>query len=99
MSNVTQKLLADVKILAADSEELAKATAAQVGEKTAELRNRIQQTVTDLKPRLAQVESMIKEKADMAATTTDEYVRAQPWTAIGIAAGAGLILGILIGRH
>ena len=85
--------------MAADSEELAKATAAQVGEKTAELRNRIQQTVTDLKPRLAQVESMIKEKADMAATTTDEYVRAQPWTAIGIAAGAGLILGILIGRH
>jgi len=28
----------------------------------------------------------------------DEQVREHPWTAVGVAAGVGLVLGILLGR-
>ena len=38
-------------------------------------------------------------KTKAAARATDEYVHESPWTAIGIAAGAGLLIGLLIGRR
>jgi ElaB/YqjD/DUF883 family membrane-anchored ribosome-binding protein len=31
--------------------------------------------------------------------TTDEYVRTNPWTAVGIAAAAGAIIGFLASRR
>jgi ElaB/YqjD/DUF883 family membrane-anchored ribosome-binding protein len=40
----------------------------------------------------------MEEKARTAARTTDDYVRDNPWRAVGIAAGVGFLLG-LIGRR
>ena len=34
-----------------------------------------------------------------AARVADDYVHDKPWQAIGIAAGVGLIIGLLIGRR
>jgi ElaB/YqjD/DUF883 family membrane-anchored ribosome-binding protein len=34
-----------------------------------------------------------------AARATDEFVHDRPWTAVGVAAGVGLIIGLLIGRR
>ncbi len=45
MTDTTRQLIADLKVLAADSEELAKATATQAGERVTELRGRIQRCV------------------------------------------------------
>ena len=95
----TQKLVSDFRVLVADAEDLVQATTAQAGDKIAEVRGRVQQSVADLKPRLARVEATLREQANAAVTTTDEYVRAQPWTAVGVAAGLGLIIGILVGRR
>jgi ElaB/YqjD/DUF883 family membrane-anchored ribosome-binding protein len=39
------------------------------------------------------------EKGKEAAHTTDEFVHEHPWKAVGIAAGVGLIVGLLIGRR
>ena len=39
------------------------------------------------------------EKTKLAAKATDDYVRDNPWQAVGIAAMAGLVLGILISRR
>jgi len=30
---------------------------------------------------------------------TDEYVHEHPWRSVGVAAGVGLIIGLLIGRR
>ena len=94
----TRKLVSDVRILAADAEELVKVTAGQTGEKIAETRNRIQKSVADLKPRLAQAQAALADDARSAAELGDSYVHEQPWTAIGIAAGVSILVGILIGR-
>ena len=31
--------------------------------------------------------------------TADEYVRDNPWQAVGVAAGIGLVIGLLVGRR
>jgi ElaB/YqjD/DUF883 family membrane-anchored ribosome-binding protein len=99
MSQATQQLVDDLKVLAADAEELVKATAAQTGERIAAARVGIQQSVAALKPRLTHAQSVIADNAKTAATSTDAAVRENPWAAIGIATGVGLLLGLLIGRR
>jgi len=38
------------------------------------------------------------DRAREAASEIDEQVRRNPWAAVGIAAGVGLLLGLLLGR-
>ena len=95
----TQKLVTDLRVLVTDAEDLVKATAAQTGEKIAEVRTRIQQAASDIKPRLARAEAVLEEKATAAVTGADDYVHTNPWTAVGIAAGVGFLVGILACRR
>ena len=93
------KLVADLKLVVADAEELLRATASQAGEKVAAARERIQASLASAKVKLSEAERALLEKTKQAAKATDEYVHDNPWNAIGIAAAAGFVLGILIGRR
>jgi ElaB/YqjD/DUF883 family membrane-anchored ribosome-binding protein len=41
----------------------------------------------------------VTDGAKQTAGITDGYVRANPWTALGGAAAAGLLVGILLARR
>jgi ElaB/YqjD/DUF883 family membrane-anchored ribosome-binding protein len=94
-----QKLVADLKVVVADAEELLRATASQAGEKVSVARERIQASLATAKVKLAEAERALLEKSKLAARATDDYVRENPWQAVGIAAAAGLVLGVLISRR
>ena len=93
------KLVADLKAVVADAEELLRATASQAGEKVAAARERIQASLASAKLKLTDAERAALEQARKAAKATDEYVHENPWRAVGIAAVAGLVLGVLISRR
>ena len=99
MSTQSERVVSDVKVLINDTEELVKVTTSQAGEKVAEIRTRAQAAVNNLKPKLAALETEIIDKAKTAATATDTYIHENPWTAIGVAAGIGLLIGLLSGRR
>lgn len=99
MTQATQKLVTDVGVLVADTKDLVKATASGAGDKMVEIRGKIEQSVANLRPRLVEAEAGLREKTTAAAKAADDYVHTQPWPAIGIAAGVGLLIGLLIGRH
>ena len=94
-----QKLVADLKVVVADAEELLRATASQAGEKVSAARARIEASLATAKVKLTEAERVLLEKSKLAAKATDDYVRDNPWQAVGIAAMAGLVLGILISRR
>jgi ElaB/YqjD/DUF883 family membrane-anchored ribosome-binding protein len=94
-----QKLVADMKNVVADAEEILRATAGIAGEKMAELRERISERLSDAKLRLADAEAIVCDKTKAAARATDDFVNENPWQSVGIAAGVGLLLGIIIGRR
>ena len=94
-----EKLVADLKVVVADAEELLRATASQAGEKVSAARERIQASLATAKVKLGEAERALLEKTKQAAKATDDYVRDNPWQAVGIAAMAGLVLGILISRR
>jgi ElaB/YqjD/DUF883 family membrane-anchored ribosome-binding protein len=51
------------------------------------------------KKALADAEKVVIKKSKEFADIADDYVRENPWSALGIAAGMGLVLGLLIRRN
>jgi ElaB/YqjD/DUF883 family membrane-anchored ribosome-binding protein len=97
---VTQEqLIADFKVVVADAEALLKATANQGGEKLAEIRAKTEKSLRVAKARIGEAQAALLVKTKAAAKTTDAYVHENPWKAIGVAAGVGLVIGLLIGRR
>ena len=93
-----EKLMQDMRVVVADAEELLRATAGQAGEKISAARERIQENLAAAKERLAAAQESMVAKTKQAAKATDEYVHENPWRAVGIAAGVGLVVGMLISR-
>jgi ElaB/YqjD/DUF883 family membrane-anchored ribosome-binding protein len=100
MSTVNKdKLIADMKVVVADAEELLRATANQAGDKVSELRGRIQDHLVTARASLADAQAAMVDKAKEVGRATDDYVQDNPWRSVGIAAGVGLLVGLLIGRR
>ncbi|MFA5081105.1 MAG: DUF883 family protein [Hydrogenophilaceae bacterium] len=95
----SEQLVADFKVVVADAEALLKATAGQGGEKLAEIRAKAEDSLKVAKARLADAQEALIIKTKAAAKATDAYVHENPWRAIGVAAGVGLVIGLLIGRR
>ncbi|MBK6862872.1 MAG: DUF883 domain-containing protein [Ideonella sp.] len=95
----TDKLLADLRLVVADAEELLHTTAGQAGEGVAELRAKVQASLASARDGLAQAQEAALAKARAAGRAADDYVHENPWRSIGIAAGFGLVVGLLIGRR
>ena len=94
-----EKLVQDLRLVIADAEDLLKATAANAGEKVAAARERIQDRIHSAKIKLAEAEEALLLRTREAARATDAFVHDNPWYAVGIGAGVGLIIGMLIGRR
>jgi ElaB/YqjD/DUF883 family membrane-anchored ribosome-binding protein len=93
-----RKLVEDLKAVVADAEELLKATAGQTGERIAAARAKAEESLKAAKARLAEQEGAVMAKTRAAAKATEDYLRANPWKAVGIAAGAGFVLCLLAPR-
>lgn len=93
-----ERLVSDLKTLVGDAEELLKATTNQAGEKVTLARQKIEQSLIEGKKALADAEKALVKKSKEYADVADDYVRENPWSAVGIAAGAGLVLGLLLRR-
>lgn len=94
-----QKLAADLRVVVSDAEELLRLTAGQAGDKVAAARDRVGKSLEEAKAKLGELEDQALEKGKAAAHATDIFVHENPWKSIGIAAGLGLLLGVLIGRR
>ena len=93
------QLIDDLTAVIRDAENLLRATAAQTGDKVQEMRARAEESVRQAKVRLEGVEEEALEHARVLAGEADQYVRGNPWQAVGIAAGIGLVLGLLMSRR
>jgi len=95
----SEKLMRDLQTVVEDAEALLQATAAQTGERVDGIRARAQASLKQAKTRLLEAEDEALEQVRAAAATADEYVHENPWQAVGVAAGAGLLLGLLLSRR
>jgi ElaB/YqjD/DUF883 family membrane-anchored ribosome-binding protein len=94
-----EKLISDMKAVVSDAEEILRATADVAGDRIGMLRERLSVRLHDAKLRLSDAEERLVDRTKAAARATDDFVNENPWRAAGIAAGVGLLLGIIVGRR
>jgi Uncharacterized conserved protein len=97
--NAQEILMADFQVLVADTEKLLAHTATLAGDQADELRAQIQESLLRAKETLKQTEESLRERGEAAIVATEEYVQNNPWQSVGLAAGAGFLIGLLATRR
>lgn len=93
-----ERVMADLKSLVRDSEDLLKATAGDVSEKAKEARSRVAAALERARATCENVQEQTLAKAKAAAKQADTVIRAHPYESIGVAFGLGLLIGVLVAR-
>jgi ElaB/YqjD/DUF883 family membrane-anchored ribosome-binding protein len=82
-----------------EKDRLAKDVGGMVNEAGDFLKSFGTQKLQSAKQTLSQAGTMVGDNAKQYADITDEFVRANPWKALGVAAAAGVLVGILLARR
>ncbi|HEY5899633.1 MAG TPA: DUF883 family protein [Burkholderiales bacterium] len=93
------KLMHDMRAVVIDAEELLKATAAQTGDRIEKIRAKAEGSVRAAREQLLAAGEKFETSAKAAAHDVNDQVHKHPWATAGVAAGIGLLVGLLIGRR
>ena len=96
VSDARAQLVEDFNKVVSDTESLLRAMASVPGDKASALRASVEENLAAAKRRVRDIQGAAYEKGTAAVRATDEYVRDNPWTLIGVAAAVGLIVGLVI---
>jgi ElaB/YqjD/DUF883 family membrane-anchored ribosome-binding protein len=99
LSDIRAAASTEVRSLIEDVEELIARIADLKDADVARVRGKVQRAVDATKQSLQDGAEAIRDRAQKAASTADDYVRDSPWQAVGIAALVGAIIGILATRR
>jgi ElaB/YqjD/DUF883 family membrane-anchored ribosome-binding protein len=84
----------DLNAAITQSQDLLKAEAPR-----GDARTKFEEQPGSVPPSAAETSQPAVVKVRSAAAAADDYVRHSPWSAIGIAAAAGMLIGFLTGRR
>jgi ElaB/YqjD/DUF883 family membrane-anchored ribosome-binding protein len=94
-----ERLVRDLRAVVDDAELLLRLAVKDAGQTYEDARGRLQQSLQTAKASLVSAEEAVTERATRAARATDDYMRTHPWETIGIGAGIGLLIGLLMSRR
>jgi ElaB/YqjD/DUF883 family membrane-anchored ribosome-binding protein len=94
-----EKLIDNFNVVVSEAEQILKLTANKAGDKLNVVRGRVEESLQTAKAQLTEVEAMMLERTREAVQATDDYIKANPWRSVGIAAGVGMIFGMIIARR
>jgi len=100
----------DVQNVVTEAQELLKTMKDEGASKLDEVKSKVAGQYEDVKSKVAgqyevarekfgELQTTVQDGAKTAMTTTDAYVRSNPWRAVGIAAAAGAIIALLASRR
>jgi ElaB/YqjD/DUF883 family membrane-anchored ribosome-binding protein len=91
-----KQLLDDLHALVAEAERMLGASSSDIAEEAVgTLRARFEMA----QERLSEIYNGARKKVVDGAKLTDETIRANPYQSVAVAAGVGLLIGLLVGRR
>ena len=90
----TERLIDDMKNVVTDSEILMREVGNELSEKAKQARARLAVSLESAKERCGE----LQERAKLTAKAADEMVHEHPYTSMGVALAAGVLIGVLIAR-
>ena len=95
MQEANNRLRQDLRLIIRDAEDLLKTTAGAAGDKAGEVRRRLANALESAKATCGR----LQDKTVQAAKASDRVIRAHPYESLGVALGAGLLIGVLVARR
>jgi ElaB/YqjD/DUF883 family membrane-anchored ribosome-binding protein len=89
----------DFRTMINDSEDLLKAAATVSGEGFAVARTKFEDKLRRAKATLAEASQPVIDRTWETAAAAYDYVHGSPWTAIGVAIAAGVLIGFLAAKR
>jgi ElaB/YqjD/DUF883 family membrane-anchored ribosome-binding protein len=89
----------DIQNVVSDAQELLKTVQSEGSSRLTEVKGQVQAKLDNAKQMLGELGTTVQDGAKQAMDTTDAYVRANPWRAIGVSAAVGALIGFLIARR
>lgn len=86
----------DVQNVVSEAQELLKTVKDEGATQVDAMKSKVQAQYDVARQKLGEIQTTVAEGAKVAATSTDAYVRGNPWRAVGIAAATGAVFGLLI---
>lgn len=74
-------------------------TARTVGAAAASAAQRVGEGLEQGREAFAELQALMADRTRECMHSTETYIRDNPWQAVGMAAGIGLVLGLLLGRR
>ena len=93
------ELWQEFRNLVSAGDALLRSTTSLSGEALAQVREQFREKLATARSRLTDASRTALDKGRDAAVATDDYVRANPWPAVGVALVVGLLAGILVARR
>ncbi|MES2127416.1 MAG: DUF883 family protein [Pseudomonadota bacterium] len=97
-SSARDQLMDNLRSVITDAESWLSKGAKDGGVDWANAKAKFETTLHNAKEDLVRLEQAVVEKTKVAAKATDEYVKENPWKAVGLGAAVGVVIGMLIAR-
>ncbi|MCY1268073.1 hypothetical protein D3C76_540340 [compost metagenome] len=94
-----EEFISEFQTLVSDTEKLLQSSADLFGAEAEQLREQIQANLKRARAALDSTQATVKDRGQATVEATEEYVRENPWKAVGIAAGVGFLFGLLLNRR
>ncbi len=88
----------DVQNVVTEAQELLKTVKDEGASQLDALKTKVSSQLDTAKQKYGEIQQTVTDGAQLAMTSTDAYVRSNPWRAVGIAAAAGALIGFLAAR-
>lgn len=99
-NNVNREQLAsDLRRVLDDVQALLDQAAQASGQQAQDLRSRAAEQLHRARLRLGDLQHTLGERSRAAVHATDDWVHVHPWSALGIGAGVGFLIGLLVARR
>lgn len=89
----------DLKTLSGDAKKIAREAQDDVVAKTGELSTKCMELFNTAVASAREVPAIAAAKTKEVAASTDEYVHENPWKAVTLSAGVGLLLGVIFSKR
>jgi len=99
LGRATDKVAGDLKAVIADGQALLEAAATVSDEGFVAMRTKFEENTMRAKVALQAASRSVYGSTRAGAAAADEYVRGHPWAAVGFAATAGVLIGLLAARR
>lgn len=99
MNNSSYKTVRnDMKTLMRDAQQLFQEATSATGDRAEELRSKGLDVLDHALLRAQEMQAVALESGKELADNADDFVKQNPWQAVAISAGVGILVGMLIAR-